>query len=318
MIEQPASQTITPDDLFRLKFLQSAQLSPDGKTVAYAVSHVEQNGGAAAEEAEEKECVAIWLLSVETGEARQLTAGQARDTSPQWSPDGSRIAFLSTRGDKPQIYVIGVDGGEARALTALKQGVAGGPVWSPDGSKIAFTAAPPKEPRKPDAPYRITRHIYRFDALGYLDTMTHDIYVVAADGGEPIRLTNDDWLNADPQWSPDGREIGYLASMGPDSHDTFLGSLRVVDLEGNVRDVIGEWGFVLSFAWLPDAERLVFCGKPHGQLIGCKADLWVIDSQGRYTRSAGRPSLRLTPDGASATRHAGARGVSVYAQDRRR
>jgi dipeptidyl aminopeptidase/acylaminoacyl peptidase len=280
VIDQPASQTITPDDLLGLKFLQSAQLSPDGKTVAYAVAHVDPNGAAAAAGAEEKECVAIWLLSVDTGEARQLTAGAARDTNPQWSPDGSRIAFLSTRGDKPQVYVIAVHGGAARALTSLKQGVAGGPVWSPDGSKIAFTAAPASEPRKPDAPYRITRHLYRFDPLGYLDAVTHDIYVIAAHGGEPIQLTGDDWLNARPQWSPDGRAIGYMASLGPDSHDAFLGRLRVVDLDGAVHDVTGAWGEILSFAWLPDGRRIAFCGKPHGQLIGCKADLWVIDRQG--------------------------------------
>ncbi len=230
--------------------------------------------------AEEKECVAIWLVAVDSGEAWQLTAGAARDTNPQWSPDGSRIAFVSTRGDKPQVYVIAVHGGEACALTTLKQGVAGGPVWSPDGEQNRLYGRAAKEPRKPAAPYRITRYVYRFDALGYLDAMTHDIYVIAADGGEPIRLTDDDWLNAGPQWSPDGRAIGYMAAMGPHSHDAFLGRLRVVNMDGVAQDVTGEWGEIHSFAWLPDGERIVFCGRPHGQMIGCKADLWVIDKQG--------------------------------------
>jgi Tol biopolymer transport system component len=84
---------VKPEDLFQLKFLWDGQLSPDGKTIAYAVSHVDAG--------KEEEYAAIWLLSLETGESRQLTAGLARDANPQWSPDGKQIAFLSTRGDKP-------------------------------------------------------------------------------------------------------------------------------------------------------------------------------------------------------------------------
>ena len=163
-------------DLFRLNFLQGAQLSPDGKMIVYAVSHVDPD--------KEEEYVALWLLSQETGTSRQLTTGLARDWNPHWSPNGKQIAFLSTRGDKPQIYLIPVDGGEAQALTAMKQGVSGGPVWSPDGKCIAFTAGPSCELPDPKEPYRVTRHIYRFDGMGYLDNVVQDIYIIPAEGGE--------------------------------------------------------------------------------------------------------------------------------------
>ncbi len=279
MSEKQALQTIDLDDLFRFKFLQGAQLSPDGKTIAYAVSHVEK-GQAKANVEEEKEYVTIWLLSLETGDARQLTAGLARDSNPQWSPDGKQIAFLSTRGDKPQIYLIPVNGGEARALTSVKQGVGGGPIWSPDGKYIAFTAGPATDPPQPDRPYRVTRHIYRFDTMGYLDNVVQDIYIASTEGGEPKRLTDDDWQNASPRWSPDGREILFIASMAPNSHSAFLGRLRAVNLEGEVRDITRDWGQVISAAWPPDGERIVFCGTPHGRPIGSKSDLWVVDRQG--------------------------------------
>ena len=284
MSEKQEPRTIDLDDLFRLKFLQGAQLSPDGKTVAYAVSHVEKDK--ANKEEEEKEYVTIWLLSLETGDARQLTAGLACDSSPQWSPDGTRIAFRSTRGGKPQIYLIRVDGGEAQALTSLKQGVGSGPVWSPDGKSIAFTAGPAADPPKPGLPYRVTRHIYRFNMMGYLDSVVQDIYVISAEGGEPRQLTADDWQNAMPQWSPDGREILYNAFMAPDSHAAFLGRLRTVDLDGEVREITSDWGDVLSAAWTPDGEHIVFCGTPHGRPIGSKNDLWVID------RPGGEPQCR--------------------------
>lgn len=276
-------QRIGPADLFRLRFLQGAQLSPDGKWVVYSVSHVEVNEDAAKETDREEERAALWLLSLETGVTRRLTAGLARDTDPCWSPDGKQIAFLSTRGEKPQVYVIPVDGGEAEPLTAMKQGVGGGPVWSPDGRYIAFTAGPTAEPPDPEQPYRVTRCIYRFDALGYLDKVVQDLYVVPAEGGEPRQLTDDEYQNGAPVWSPDGQAILYTATMAPDSHHGFLPRLRVVNMAGEVHEVVGDWGYALSAKWLPDGQ-IAFIGAPFGRPIGSKNDLWVISRQGGEPR----------------------------------
>src|SRR3954470_12045607 len=159
MAAPTSGRTVAPEDLFRLAILQSARLSPDGRSVVFAVATVD---------AEETEHVALWLLALETGDTRQITTGSGRDTSPEWSPDGRRIAFSSTRDGKAQLYVIAVDGGEARAVTALEQGIGGGPLWSPDGSKLAFTATASPAPDL-SKPYRFARHVYRFDGMGYLD-----------------------------------------------------------------------------------------------------------------------------------------------------
>jgi len=285
MSEQDQLQTITEPDLFQLKFLQGAQRSPDGRMVVYAVSHIEPDKAKANETEGEKpakaqEYVTLWLLSLETGQVRQLTTGLARDTNPQWSPDGRQIAFLSTRGEKPQLYLIPVDGGEAQVLTTLPQGVGSGPVWSPDGQYLAFTAGPAKGTFDPGEPYRVTRYIYRFDGLGYLDNAVQDIYIIPAAGGEAQHLTADNWHNSMPQWSPHGHEILYQAAMAPDSHAAWLGRLKVVNLDGEVRDLTGGWGEVASAAWVPDGERIVFCGTPDGKPNGAKSDLWVIGRQG--------------------------------------
>src|SRR3954451_12968138 len=99
-----AQRTVEPADLFRLKITTSAQLSPDGKRAAYTIYRVDGD--------KEKDYSAIWLITLETGETQQLTNGEAKDTAPVWSPDGTQIAFVSTRGEKSQIYTISVAGGE--------------------------------------------------------------------------------------------------------------------------------------------------------------------------------------------------------------
>ena len=74
---------------------------------------------------------------------RQLTNAKKSSQSPAWSPDGSKLAFISDRTDKRQIYVINPQGGEAEALTSLEDGVSSF-AWSPDGTTIAYTATEPK------------------------------------------------------------------------------------------------------------------------------------------------------------------------------
>ena len=95
-------RTIEPEDMFRLQLLLQAQLSPDGKMVANVVTRVDTKT--------DKDQFAIWLLSLQSGEARQLTTGTASEWNPQWSPDGNQIAFISTRGGPSQVYLIPVDG----------------------------------------------------------------------------------------------------------------------------------------------------------------------------------------------------------------
>lgn len=261
------NRTIKPDDLFRLNFLQDAKISPDGRSVVYVVSNVDS--------VKNEEYATIWLQSLESGESRRLTSGIVYDTNPEWSHDGKRIAFLSSRGEKRQIYVIPVDGGEARALTSFPQGVSGGPAWSPDDKYITFTAPPETPDRDPDEPYTVKNHKYRFDAMGYLSITVQDIYIIPVDGGEPRRLTDDDWNNTMPVWSPDGGEILFISSMDPESH-RIPGTLKIVDMEGEARDLIGHWGSALSGAWLPDGERIAFIGSPIESLAGTHNNLWII------------------------------------------
>ena len=130
----PERKPLTIEDVWAVPRVGAPVLSPDGKTAAFTVSVYDAE--------EDKSNADLWLLDVASGATRKLTAHKASDTSPAFSPDGKRVAFLSKRDpDKAtQLYVIAVDGGEPERLTEMPIGVSS-PKWFPDGKRIAFVSA---------------------------------------------------------------------------------------------------------------------------------------------------------------------------------
>ena len=132
-----------PTSLFGLQFPSDPQLSPDGQRALYVLGRVEEDDPLKVEADWPKPRLRSRIVLADSSGARVLTTGQGRDFSPRWSPDARNVAFLSDRSGKPQLYVLPLGGGEARALTTaadFPQGV-GGPQWSPDGQSLAFLAA---------------------------------------------------------------------------------------------------------------------------------------------------------------------------------
>src|SRR6266404_3843342 len=125
----------TVDQILSLKRAGSPRISPDGRWVAYTVRETNWDDNAYETQ--------IWLADTTTGAARQLTNAKKSSRAPSWSPDGSKLAFISDRTDKSQLYVINPAAGEAEAVTTLEDGV-NGYEWSPDGKRIAYTATEPK------------------------------------------------------------------------------------------------------------------------------------------------------------------------------
>src|SRR5256714_9171756 len=130
---QPRVPTV--DDLLTIKSVGGAQISPDGKWVAYTVGFGDFKQDAFINQ--------IWLAQTESGRTFQLTRGDKSSTNPRWSPDGQWLAFLSNRQeDKNQIFLISPEGGEAAQLTKSETAVSNF-AWSEDGKSIAYTAAEP-------------------------------------------------------------------------------------------------------------------------------------------------------------------------------
>ena len=256
---------MTAEDLYAFRFLSDAQLSPDGGRVAFAVRTVtpERDGYRSA----------IWLVPFDgSAEATRITAGPGQDTLPRWSPDACTLAFLSDRAApettdgkkrKPKnVFVLPLDGGEARQVTSFADDC-GDIAWSPDGRRIAFTVKDAKAEGADDdaAPRVYERMRYKTDE-GYLsDQRRRHIWIVDAAGSEPRRLTDGDWDDQHPAWSPEGREIAFVSNRSADRERNTVADIHVASVtDGNVRRVTDEVGQYGNPSWSPDGATIACYG----------------------------------------------------------
>lgn len=258
----------TGEDARRLRFVRRAGFVGDGRHLFYTTVAIE--GG------EERE--RLWLFDIETAATVQIAQALRGLRAPAPSPDGSSIAVLAELDDRRQLFLVPIGGGQARRLTTMAQGVAGGPVWSPDGHSIAFAAASGAG-RDRSLPHWVDRTTFRFDGLGDVEKAVTDLFVVDVRAGTVTQITDDRCMNTDPAWSPDGQWVSYLVSFRPDEVWDFLPELHVVCLETNERHpVVDEWGGVFRAEWCSDGDRIAFIGAPRGDgffTMG-NIDLWTI------------------------------------------
>lgn len=206
-------------------------ISPDGTKVVFAkLSWVDGNG------------YDLYLMDADGSNEIRLTNNPGADSQPDWSPDGSKIAFSSDREGNAEIYVMNADGTDPVNLTNSR-GNDSHPAWSPDGSKIAFDSDRERQ-------------------------LVAQVYVMSADGSNQVPLTTLS-SNFDPTWSPDGSRIafatwhwadGEICTMNADGSDQRRLTYSLVSGEG-ARDP----------SWSPDGARIAFAAG---------GDICVIDPDG--------------------------------------
>jgi dipeptidyl aminopeptidase/acylaminoacyl peptidase len=249
------SNVPTIDQALELKRVGSPAMSPDGRHVAYTVRETNWE-----ENAFETE---IWLVPAGdakpgTEGSRQLTRAKKSSSAPAWSPDGRRLAFISDRSDKRQIYLINIEGGEAEPITTdAKESAPEGVTnfaWSRDGKTIAFAAQDPKAEALKDR----DKKYGEFSVVDQDHRMTH-MHVVDPVSKTVRRLTDGAFTVGSFDWSPDGSQIAFDHRINDDPSNGGSADISIVRVaDGSVRKLVTQEGPDASPRWSPDGTRVVF------------------------------------------------------------
>ena len=255
------------DDLMRIRQVGAVAIAPAGARVLYTVNaweHPAARGDTALGDRHERRSH-VWMAPFAGGPARQLTFGERGETQPSWSPDGATIAFVAARGSgtgddapKPQLWLLPADGGEARQLTTLRDGVVAY-AWSPDGKRIAIVT-PDTLSREQEAKLRRRDDPKVFEG----DFRLNHLWVVDAETGRGAKVTSGAFtVRGAPSWSPDGARLAFDATPTPmirdDRRDAYIADIATKGL-----DRITSTGEVESTPqFSPDGASLAFTVVPN-------------------------------------------------------
>jgi dipeptidyl aminopeptidase/acylaminoacyl peptidase len=280
----PPGRVPSIDSMLSLEWPGEARISPDGKYVAYEVQTTDWE----ANEFPTHLRVAVTA----TGKTYRLTAGKGSSHSPRWSPDGKRLAFLSDRSGKTQVYLIAPGGGEAVALTNQEAG-AGRCEWSPDGKSLAFVAPEPEGKERKERRERYgSFEVFEADH----PPRTH-LWRVEVPAGLPAkppkaeRLTGGNSFSVSGAFafSPGGKRIAFSALRTPTARDFPTRGVYVLTLAGrSVRKLSGARGTDGNPIWSPDGKQLAF-ESGHADFMYRNSVVAVVPAGG------GRPRV-LTAD----------------------
>lgn len=278
-----AQLTFNVNDLLGVKRLSDPQLSPDGKTVAFTVGVVNKDANRVVNQ--------IFTVDLDGRNQRQVTNGTSSCSGSRWSPDGTRIAFV-TGG---QIWTMKPDGSDRQQVTKISTG-AGGPVWSGDGNWIAFSSevypeclsdecnkAEDEKAENSKVKALVTERLLFKHWVEWRDRKRSHVFVAPSSGGVARDLTPGDFdsppysasTGIDYAFSPDGASIAYLRN--PDkvealstNSDIYLQPLN----GGNAKNITaGMKGYDTSPVYTRDGKYLIFLSQATATF---EADRWRI------------------------------------------
>src|SRR5215468_2219911 len=251
------------DSAAKLVRWSDPQITPDGKSIVVVVARANYEDNRWENE--------LTLADVATGAQRALTSGRHDVSQPRWSPSGDRLAFISTaptgRENKPQIFALSMNGGEAKRVTNAPNGVQHY-AWKPDGQEIAFVTAD-DSPNKKIGDREISFEVGNDHFLTNAQAMPSHIWLTSANGGKASRLTSGEWslpITLPPgspssplSWSPDGKSIAFVKRISPYYGDQNESAVQILDVAtGNIRPLTGRSARESQPVFSPDGSKIAY------------------------------------------------------------
>lgn len=309
-------------DFFRVQTVSDPQISPDGKRIVYVRNSADISA--------DRRVSNLWIINSDGSDHRPLTTGTYSDSSPRWSPDGTRIAFVSDRDGKSQLYIRWMDTGQIAKLSDLDNAPAG-IAWSPDGKQLVYTALVPATPPKiatlpsppegakwADPPRLYEDFIYRFNGPGYLKPGYSQVFVISADGGAPRQLTTGNFPHGPGTgglggsyavWAPEGKSLVVSMNGTPDyDYDPFHTEVFEISLaDGSLKQITHRHGPNNEPDISPDGKLIAYTGYDERYQGHQTTHLYISNRDGSNPRVV-NPNL----DRDVATPHWSADGKGIF------
>lgn len=297
------TQILDTSTYLEMESIRNPQISPDGKHILFIRRSVDKMN--------DRTRSNLWITDIHGEKVRELTSGNWSDSSPVWSPEGKRIAFLSERDGTVQIYVMWLDTGEVAQLTHVEHKPVG-LRWSPDGKTLAFGMFLPKTksplsvklPEFPEGanlakPARvIDRIIWAYDGMGYLPKGYMHIFTLGTEvGGTPKQVTSGDYTyndprrfwNCDSQWSGDGEKIFFTGLLKPwEEVEMEINECDIHSLDlksGNIQKLTDRDGPDRGMKISPDGKWIAYTGfDDQNYADGNISSLYLMDNKGGQKR----------------------------------
>jgi acylaminoacyl-peptidase len=277
--------------MFDLEVATDPQISPDGSRVVFVRNFNDIM--------KDRKRSNLWIINWDGSDLRPLTTGSENDNSPRWSPDGQRLAYVSTEDGSEQIHVRWMDSGQMARVTRCSKPPSA-VEWSPDGRWLAFSMAVPDEtkpfaemPAKPEGaewakpPKTIRRMVYRTDEAGYLEEAHKQLFIVPSDGGTPRQLTRGPFDQNGPfAWSPDSKAILFSANRHEDwEYQPLNSEIYEISLGDCALKALTERnGPDLNPTLSPDGRQIAYTGFDDHYLGYQATRLYVMNRDGSGSR----------------------------------
>ena len=204
---------LTKDTFLEMESVAGPAISPDGTQIIFTRGRVDK--------IRDRHVSNLWIASVDRNRIRELRHGTWQDSSPAWSPDGKRIAFISNQSGNNQIHVMWMESGEFAQLTHLEHSPTAF-AWSPDSKHLAFLMftpdttpilpiempGPPEGAKWAEGAIVVDRMIWADDGRGHMPKGNTHIYLLDSRlGGTPRKITAGDSSHYGLAWATDGKTL---------------------------------------------------------------------------------------------------------------